>query len=172
MLLLPAPADRIHGPAPIHHPLGLQVENVMNLLGLRHIANTPVGSGSAGPVRGVSGGERRRVSIAAQLISDPSILFLDEPTTGLDCFTAHHLLRTLTDLTRKGKTVIFTIHQPRSEVFAILENVMLMSQFLEMFYPNAVKNFAYNWIGVSGFLVVISAIAVFLVAFDRTRVTS
>ena len=62
--------------------------------------------------RGISGGEKRRVSIASELVTDPSILFLDEPTSGLDSYNAHSLMQTLANLARsKNRTIITTIHQ-------------------------------------------------------------
>jgi ABC-type multidrug transport system ATPase subunit len=63
--------------------------------------------------RGISGGEKKRLSIACELIVDPAILFLDEPTSGLDAFTALNLIHTLSLLAKSGRTVICTIHQPR-----------------------------------------------------------
>ena len=88
------------------------VEEVILQLGLKECAETPIGDSVH---KGCSGGEKRRVSIGVQLLSNPSVLFLDEPTTGLDTFAAHHVVRTLKNLARKGRTVITTIHQPRSE---------------------------------------------------------
>ena len=61
-------------------------------------------------VKGVSGGERKRTSIGVELISDPSLIFLDEPTTGLDSFTAASVVETLSSLAKSGRTVITTIH--------------------------------------------------------------
>ena len=62
-------------------------------------------------VKGVSGGERKRTSIGVELITDPSLIFLDEPTTGLDSFTATSVMRTLGQLAEHGnRTVISTIH--------------------------------------------------------------
>jgi ATP-binding cassette subfamily G (WHITE) protein 8 (sterolin 2) len=64
-------------------------------------------------MKGISGGERRRLSLAVQLLGDPSTLLLDEPTTGLDAFTARHVVATLKTLSSQGRTVIVSIHQPR-----------------------------------------------------------
>jgi ATP-binding cassette, subfamily G (WHITE), eye pigment precursor transporter len=68
-------------------------------------------------VKGVSGGERKRTSIAVELTTNPSLIFLDEPTTGLDSYTASQLMHILRTLAKAGKTVIQTIHQPNSEIF-------------------------------------------------------
>ncbi len=58
----------------------------------------------------MSGGERKRTSIGVELITDPSLIFLDEPTTGLDSFTATSVIELLRDLALSGRTVITTIH--------------------------------------------------------------
>lgn len=70
-----------------------RVEGVLEELGLEHVASSQVG-GSSG-IRGVSGGERRRVTIGMELVIDPSILVLDEPTSGLDSYTAVKLMESL-----------------------------------------------------------------------------
>lgn len=62
-------------------------------------------------MKGVSGGERKRTSIGVELITDPNLVFLDEPTTGLDSFTATAVMESIGDLARKeNRTVISTIH--------------------------------------------------------------
>jgi ATP-binding cassette subfamily G (WHITE) protein 1 len=58
----------------------------------------------------VSGGERKRTSIGVELITDPSLIFLDEPTTGLDSFTAMSVVETMRDLALSGRTIVSTIH--------------------------------------------------------------
>ena len=70
-----------------------RVDGVLYELGLEHVAGSQVG-GSSG-IRGISGGERRRVTIGMELVIDPSILVLDEPTSGLDSYTAVNLMTTL-----------------------------------------------------------------------------
>ena len=87
------------------------VDDIILKMGLRDCANTMVGNDL---IKGISGGEKRRLSIAIQLISSPKILFLDEPTSGLDSFTAASIIECLSNLTKMGTTVIMTIHQPRS----------------------------------------------------------
>jgi ABC-type multidrug transport system ATPase subunit len=64
--------------------------------------------------RGISGGERKRVSIGHELLINPAIIMLDEPTSGLDSTTAMHLLTLLQDLAVQGRSVVTTIHQPSS----------------------------------------------------------
>jgi ABC-type multidrug transport system ATPase subunit len=84
-----------------------RVEEIIKELRLNKCQNTKIG----GPlVKGVSGGERKRTSIGVELITDPQLIFLDEPTTGLDSFTALSVVDTLRDLAMSGRTVISTIH--------------------------------------------------------------
>nr|KAG5692502.1 hypothetical protein BaRGS_018707 [Batillaria attramentaria] len=92
------------------------VDSVIAELGLVDAADTRVGSAE---IRGVSGGERRRVSIG--------LLFLDEPTSGLDSFTASHLVTTLSDLAKNRRTILMSIHQPRSNIFELFDLVLLLS---------------------------------------------
>ena len=70
-------------------------------------------------VRGISGGERKRTSIGVELLTDPALLFLDEPTTGLDSSTSLLVIEILEDLSKKGVTVVSTIHQPSYEIFNV-----------------------------------------------------
>jgi ABC-type multidrug transport system ATPase subunit len=61
-------------------------------------------------IKGVSGGERKRTSIGVELITNPSLIFLDEPTTGLDSYTATQVMVILRNLANAGRTIIQTIH--------------------------------------------------------------
>jgi ABC-type multidrug transport system fused ATPase/permease subunit len=82
-----------------------------------------------GKGRGISGGEKRRVSIACELVTSPSILFLDEPTSGLDAYNAYNVIECLVTLAKTYKrTVIFTIHQPRSNIVALFDRLVLLAQ--------------------------------------------
>jgi len=101
------------------------VEEVILELGLKDCADTRIGNSQH---RGCSGGEKRRTSIGVQLLANPSVLFLDEPTTGLDATSAYQLVRTLKDLARKGRTIITTLHSPRSEIWDLLDNFVLLSR--------------------------------------------
>ncbi|KAF0757204.1 protein scarlet-like, partial [Aphis craccivora] len=75
----------------------------------------------------LSGGERKKIALAVQLLNDPPILFCDEVTTGLDSYTATHIVNTLKRIARTGKIVICTIHQPASGVFDKFDEVILLS---------------------------------------------
>ncbi|ROW08907.1 hypothetical protein VMCG_02679 [Cytospora schulzeri] len=99
------------------------VKEVIAELGLKDAANTRVGNNG-----GLSGGEKRRVSIGIQMLANPSVLFLDEPTTGLDANSAFQLVRTLKYLATKGRTIVMTIHQPRSEIWELFDNLILLSK--------------------------------------------
>ncbi|KIK54550.1 hypothetical protein GYMLUDRAFT_48683 [Collybiopsis luxurians FD-317 M1] len=102
------------------------VEEIILELGLKDCTNTHVGDGASH--RGCSGGERRRVSIGVQMLSNPSVLFLDEPTTGLDATSAYQLIKMLKSLSFKGRTIICTIHQPRHDIFFLFDRITLLSQ--------------------------------------------
>ncbi len=85
----------------------------------------------------MSGGERKRTSIGVELITDPNLIFLDEPTTGLDSFTATSVVETLRDLARAGRTVISTIHQPNSDIFEMFDRLMLLAQGKIIYFNEA-----------------------------------
>ncbi|KAK3824747.1 MAG: P-loop containing nucleoside triphosphate hydrolase protein [Benniella sp.] len=102
------------------------VEIVLLELGLKECADTRVGdpgggeAGSSG-IRGISGGERRRVSAGVQLLTNPKMLLCDEVTSGLDAFSSFEVVKSLTKLAKSSqKTIIISIHQPRSEIFKLL----------------------------------------------------
>ncbi|XP_030585530.1 broad substrate specificity ATP-binding cassette transporter ABCG2b isoform X2 [Archocentrus centrarchus] len=100
-----------------------QVNTIIEDLGLSDCADTKIGTEF---LRGVSGGERKRCSIGMELITSPSLLFLDEPTTGLDSNTANCIIGLLHKLSGRGKTVIFSIHQPRYSIFKQFDHLTLM----------------------------------------------
>ena len=84
------------------------VDEMIKTLRLEKCADTMIGNEL---IKGISGGEKKRVSIGVELITQPSILFLDEPTSGLDSYAAYSVINNLKDLARLGCTVISTIHQ-------------------------------------------------------------
>ena len=73
------------------------------------------------------GGEKRRVSIAVELLTRPGVLFLDEPTTGLDSTNAAKVVDIMAGLAQQGVTVIMSIHQPRPDIFRLMDRVLLLS---------------------------------------------
>lgn len=100
------------------------VDSVMGELGLHKCGDTIIGNTF---IRGVSGGERKRVSIAHEMLVNPSLLILDEPTSGLDSTAAYRLVQTLQKLARKGgKTVITSVHQPSSRVYQMFDSVLVL----------------------------------------------
>ncbi|KAN0003166.1 hypothetical protein ACTFIZ_009329 [Dictyostelium cf. discoideum] len=105
-----------------------RVEKVIEDVGLTLKRDSRVGGVLAGgvAVTGLSGGEKRRVSIGCGLITNPSLIFLDEPTSGLDSVAALQIMKTLLNLTLKGVTVICSIHQPRPEIFELINKVMVI----------------------------------------------
>jgi ATP-binding cassette subfamily G (WHITE) protein 8 (sterolin 2) len=94
-----------------------RVHEVMQELNLTHIKDTKVGGAV---IRGISGGEKRRVTIGIELLSSPSVLLLDEPTSGLSSTDALNVTNAIKDLARKGRTVILTVHQPRSDIYEVM----------------------------------------------------
>ncbi|NXU81670.1 ABCG2 protein, partial [Oreotrochilus melanogaster] len=101
-----------------------RVNQIIKELGLSEVADSKVGTQFT---RGVSGGERKRTSIGMELITDPAILFLDEPTTGLDASTANAVLLLLKRMAEQGKTIIFSIHQPRYSIFRLFDSLTLLA---------------------------------------------
>jgi len=98
-------------------------EKLLIEMGLGQCADTRVGDRKT---RGISGGEKKRLSIACELVKRPQLLFADEPTTGLDSFQAEQVAGRLARIAREGKTVICTIHQPRGSIFEKFDNVVLL----------------------------------------------
>ncbi|XP_063271540.1 broad substrate specificity ATP-binding cassette transporter ABCG2 isoform X2 [Prinia subflava] len=101
-----------------------RVNQIIKELGLSKVADSKVGTQFT---RGVSGGERKRTNIGMELITDPAVLFLDEPTTGLDASTANAVLLLLKRMSKQGKTIIFSIHQPRYSIFRLFDSLTLLA---------------------------------------------
>ncbi|KAH7658548.1 Sulfate-transporting ATPase protein [Dioscorea alata] len=94
-------------------------------MGLINCADSIVGDAK---VRGISGGEKKRLSLACELIASPSVIFADEPTTGLDAFQAERVMETLRQLAQEGHTVICSIHQPRGSIYSKFDDIVLLSE--------------------------------------------
>ncbi|PHU15521.1 ABC transporter G family member 11, partial [Capsicum chinense] len=100
------------------------VESTIIEMGLQDCADTFIENWH---LRGISGGEKRRVSVALEILMKPRLLFLDEPTSGRDSASAFFVTQTLCCLSRDGRTVIASIHQPSSEVFEQFDRLYLLS---------------------------------------------
>ncbi|KAL6053368.1 ATPase, variant 2 [Balamuthia mandrillaris] len=103
-----------------------RVVKVLEVLGLMRCADTRVGE--PGVKRGISGGERRRVTIGLELMNDPQLIFLDEPTSGLDSATAESVVILLSKLAQQGRTVVCTIHQPSTQIFFTFDELLLLAR--------------------------------------------
>ncbi|XVE74728.1 hypothetical protein DITRI_Ditri12bG0041000 [Diplodiscus trichospermus] len=101
------------------------VNNLLFKLGLVSCADSIIGDAK---VRGISGGEKKRLSLGCELIASPSVIFADEPTTGLDAFQAEKVMETLRQLVLDGHTVICSIHQPRGSVYSKFDDIVLLTE--------------------------------------------
>ncbi|KAG4111313.1 hypothetical protein ERO13_D13G097400v2 [Gossypium hirsutum] len=102
-----------------------RVQGLIDQLGLRNAGKTVIGDEGH---RGVSGGERRRVSIGIDIIHDPILLFLDEPTSGLDSASALMVVKVLQRIAEGGSIVIMSIHQPSSSILGLIDRLIILSQ--------------------------------------------
>lgn len=110
------------------------VNGTLMSMGLQDCADTIIGSWH---LRGISGGEKKRLSIALEILTMPQVLFLDEPTTGLDSASAFFVVQTLRNIAREGRTIISSIHQPSSEVFALFDDLFLLSSGETVYFGEA-----------------------------------
>ncbi|KAH9801773.1 ABC transporter domain-containing protein [Citrus sinensis] len=102
-----------------------RVYELLDQLGLRSATHTYIGNEGR---RGVSGGERRRVSIGIDIIHKPSLLFLDEPTSGLDSTSAYSVVEKVKDIARTGSIVLMTIHQPSYRIQMLLDRIIVLAR--------------------------------------------
>ena len=100
-----------------------KVNALMVDLKLKKIEDSIIGNAA---IKGISGGEKKRVCIGIELISEPQILILDEPTSGLDSFTADLVIDLLKSQAKKGKTIVLTIHQPSSSIYKAFDRLLLL----------------------------------------------
>merc|ERR1719277_611333 len=101
------------------------VRDVLDTLELQHVQHQLIGDAAA---RGISGGQKKRVSIGMELAAAPRILFMDEPTSGLDGAAALQLARCISKLGSAGITVVCVIHQPRFAVFSAFTHLLLLGR--------------------------------------------
>ncbi|XP_053535852.1 broad substrate specificity ATP-binding cassette transporter ABCG2-like [Ictalurus punctatus] len=111
-----------------------RVNRLISDLGLSKVADRRVGTQLN---RGISGGERKRTSIGMEMIIDPSVLFLDEPTTGLDASTANSVLLLLKRMANNGHTIIMSIHQPRYSIYQLFDNLTLLVSGKQVYHGPA-----------------------------------
>jgi len=102
-----------------------RVDKILADLDLSEIKNLPVGNIGK---RIISGGQRKRLNIALELIREPSILFVDEPTSGLSSMDSEMVMLLLKELTLKGKLVVVNIHQPSSEIYKLFDKLLVMDK--------------------------------------------
>ncbi|XP_027344794.1 pleiotropic drug resistance protein 1-like isoform X3 [Abrus precatorius] len=101
------------------------VEEVMELVELNPLRNSLVGLPG---VNGLSTEQRKRLTIAVELVANPSIIFMDEPTSGLDARAAAIVMRTVRNTVDTGRTVVCTIHQPSIDIFEAFDELFLMKR--------------------------------------------
>ncbi|GKF29988.1 ABC transporter G family member 29-like protein, partial [Tanacetum coccineum] len=109
----------------------LYVEEVMELVELENLKDMIVGIPG---VTGLSTQQRKRLTIAVELVANPSIIFMDEPTTGLDARAAAIVMRTVRNTVDTGRTVVCTIHQPGVDIFEAFDELLLMKTGGEVIY--------------------------------------
>ncbi|XP_054781153.1 ABC transporter G family member STR-like [Prosopis cineraria] len=102
-----------------------RVYELLNQLGLQSAAHTYIGDEGT---RGVSGGERRRVSIGIDIIHKPALLFLDEPTSGLDSTSAYNVVEKIKHIAQGGSIVLMTIHQPSFRIQKLLDQITILAR--------------------------------------------
>eukprot|EP00573_Skeletonema_grethae_P011544 CAMPEP_0201692650 /NCGR_PEP_ID=MMETSP0578-20130828/5475_1 /ASSEMBLY_ACC=CAM_ASM_000663 /TAXON_ID=267565 /ORGANISM="Skeletonema grethea, Strain CCMP 1804" /LENGTH=730 /DNA_ID=CAMNT_0048178061 /DNA_START=80 /DNA_END=2269 /DNA_ORIENTATION=- len=105
-------------------------DKMLNELGLMDCADTMIGGEL---IKGISGGERKRTSVGVELVTKPSLVFLDEPTSGLDSFSAMQVIKVLKKIANAGCSVLFTIHQPSSDVFNSFDRLILLNKGMVMY---------------------------------------
>ncbi|RDX73571.1 ABC transporter G family member 39, partial [Mucuna pruriens] len=117
------------------------VEEVMELVELNPIRDAIVGLPS---VDGLSTEQRKRLTIAVELVANPSIIFMDEPTSGLDARAAAIVMRTVRNTVDTGRTVVCTIHQPSIDIFEAFDELLLMKRGGQVIYAGPLGRHSYN----------------------------
>ncbi|WOG84505.1 hypothetical protein DCAR_0103689 [Daucus carota subsp. sativus] len=124
-----------------------RAEMTIKDMGLQDAIDTRIGGWS---VKGLSGGQKRRVSICIEILTRPKLLFLDEPTSGLDSAASYHVMSRIIKLAKEDKrTVIASIHQPSGEVFDLFNNLCLLSSGRQIYFGPTTR--ATEFFASSGF---------------------
>lgn len=100
------------------------VENTIMKMGLQECVDHKIGNWH---LRGISSGEKKRLSISLEILTEPNVIFLDEPTTGLDSAAAFFVIEVLRNIALDGRIVVCTIHQPSSYIFDLFDDLCLLS---------------------------------------------
>lgn len=121
-----------------HHEM---VSNTLKTLGIFETRDLVVGN----PLeKTISGGQRKRLNIALELLREPAILFLDEPTSGLSSRDSENIMDLLKELSLKGKLILTTIHQPSSDIFKMFDNLLLLDVGgYQIYYGDPVEAIVY-----------------------------
>jgi len=117
------------------------VEKVILQLGLSEIRNLKVGS----PLhKTISGGQRKRVNIGLELLREPTILFVDEPTSGLSSRDSENIMDLLKELSLRGKMIFVVLHQPSSDIFKMFDTLLILDVGgFQIYYGNPVESVVY-----------------------------
>ncbi|GAB1744531.1 hypothetical protein NU219Hw_g1936t1 [Hortaea werneckii] len=111
------------------------VDALISCLQLSHVQDSRVGDANRATTGGgISGGQRKRVSIGIELAAAPRAIFLDEPTSGLDAASAASIMRLLKEISRLGVTIVAIVHQPREQIFYAFDQLLLLAQGGRMVY--------------------------------------
>ncbi|XP_073157366.1 ABC transporter G family member 39-like isoform X2 [Henckelia pumila] len=119
------------------------VEEVMELVELNPIRNSLVGLPG---IDGLSTEQRKRLTIAVELVANPSIIFMDEPTSGLDARAAAIVMRAVRNTVDTGRTVVCTIHQPSIDIFEAFDDLLLMKRGGRVIYAGSLGHHSHKLI--------------------------
>ncbi|MBI1835906.1 MAG: ATP-binding cassette domain-containing protein [Flavobacteriia bacterium] len=121
--------------------LKIRIKKVLIDLGLYDIKDNTVGSVIH---NNISGGQRKRLNIALELLRDPLVLFVDEPTSGLSSKDSENVISIFKRLTEQGKIVFIVIHQPSSEIFKHFDKLFILDEGgLPVYYGNTLESIVY-----------------------------
>ncbi|EAZ45082.1 hypothetical protein OsJ_29720 [Oryza sativa Japonica Group] len=124
-----------------------RAEETLREMGLEGAADTRIGGWAH---KGISGGQRRRVSICMEILTRPALLFLDEPTSGLDSAASYHVVSRIARMARReGMTVVAAVHQPSTEVFGLFHGLCLLAYGKTVFLGPAAETAQFS--ALSGF---------------------
>ncbi|KAJ3673148.1 hypothetical protein LUZ60_006522 [Juncus effusus] len=119
------------------------VKEVMDLVELNKLRDSLVGLPG---INGLSTEQRKRLTIAVELVANPSIIFMDEPTSGLDARAAAIVMRTVRNTVNTGRTVVCTIHQPSIDIFESFDELLLMKRGGQVIYAGELGHHSHKLI--------------------------